>query len=242
MHRILLAIIGCLLATAVEAQGWGGGYVGASAGRFKAKSTWSTIQLGDPAVCPPGCLSDQDASLDASGWYWAAHVGYNVALGRVAFVGIEGGVGNANAKTTLDHVPGWTNDGMQVDRITATYEWNASVVGRAGITAGPVVLYGLAGPSWQKVSIRFTCPSDPVLGNSWCATAHQENRADVRRGWTAGGGAEFRLPARWSARLEYRYAKYEDKEYSFFGNSVDAVFARTTLKTNLIQLGVSYYF
>jgi opacity protein-like surface antigen len=88
------------------------------------------------------------------------------------------------------------------------------------------------------MSIRFECPG----GNSWCTAPRQENRADVRRGWTAGGGAEFQLPARWAARVEYRYAKYEDKDYSFFGETLDPVFARVTLKTSILQLGVSYRF
>ncbi|HUQ25890.1 MAG TPA: outer membrane beta-barrel protein [Burkholderiales bacterium] len=236
MTKVLLAIFACL--TALPALAQSGAYAGVSLGRFQAKSTWTTTQLSDPAICPPTCLSSQDADLGATGAYWAGHVGYDWRLGA-AFVGLEGGVGSANARQTLDHVPGWTDDGMQTDRITATYEWNISVVARAGLVAGPVVLYGLAGPSWQKTSIGFDCPS----GTSWCNTSQHENRADVRFGWTGGGGAEFRLPHRWAARLEYRYAKYEDREYTFFGNSAtDQVFAKVTLKTNTVTLGVSYRF
>ncbi|MEA3193923.1 MAG: outer rane immunogenic protein [Betaproteobacteria bacterium] len=238
MIRVLVAMLAFL--TALPALAQSGAYAGVSVGRFQAKSTWTTTQLGDPAICPPTCLSSQDADLGTSAWQWAGHVGYDLALGRAAFVGVEGSVGNnSNARTTLDHVPGWTDDGMQADRITATYEWNMSVVARAGLVAGPVVLYGLAGPSWQKTSVRFECPG----GTSWCNTPQNENRADVRFGWTGGGGAEVRLPHRWAARLEYRYAKYEDKEYSFFGNSgTDQVFAKVTLKTSVVSLGLSYRF
>lgn len=247
MNRVLLAIIGCVLATTAWGQGWGGGYIGASLGRIKAKSTWTTTQLGEGVTqfCPPNCISSLDGDLGASGWHWAAHAGYNWTFGP-ALLGVEGSVGNANAKGTIDHVPGYLDDGMQRDRIVATYEWDGSIVGRIGFAAGPVLLYGLAGPSWQKRSIRFSCPGDPIGANSYCISgSYEENRADVLSGWTAGGGAEFRLHRRWTARLDYRYAKYKDKDYIYFRNTpagVDSVFATVTLKTSVVHLGVSYRF
>lgn len=239
MNKLLIGLIGCIAAFTAHAQDWGGSYAGVSLGRFSAKSTWTTTQLGDPAFCAPSCFSSPDADLDANGFYGAGHAGYNWTLGRFAFIGLEAGFGYANASATIDHVPGW-NEQMQDDRISAKYQWNASIVGRLGLTAGPVALYGLVGPSWQKVTLRVDCPSSPA---SWCSDPQSESRSEVRTGWTAGAGAEFRLPARWRARLDYRYAKYQDKEYTFFGGSPsDTIYAKVSLKTSIVTLGLSYSF
>ncbi len=242
MNKLLAGLLGALAAFAAQAQDWSGAYGGVSLARFKGSSTWTTNQLGDPAVCPPTCFSGLEGDLGATGVQYAAHLGYNWALGRNAFVGLEGGVGNVNSRGRIDRTPGWMED-MQFDRITATYEWNASVVGRVGVGAGPLFLYGLLGPTWQKMSIRFEC-GDPAGPNSWCLGGPiTENRADVRFGIVGGVGAEWRLHSRWAARLDFRYARYEDKEYSFFGNTAtDQVFANTTLRTSALALGVSYRF
>lgn len=242
MKKVLLGVIGCLAAAAAQAQDWGGAYAGLSLGRFQAKSTWTTTQLGDGAslICPPGCPSTQDAEIGAIGAQYAAHAGYNWSLGRSGFVGLEAGLGNTNARKTLTRTPGFSED-SQVDRVEAKYEWNASLVGRAGVGIGRLALYGLAGPSWQQMSIRFTCPS---VADSWCTSgSNRETRAEARMGWVAGVGGEWQLPQRWVARLDFRYAKYRDRDYEFFGNSgTDQVFVRTTLKTSVLALGVSYRF
>ena len=49
--------------------------------------------------------------------------------------------------------------------------------------------------------------------------------------------------ARWSTRLDYRYAKYEDKDYVFFAKSAtDTVSVRTGAKTYTLALGFAYRF
>lgn len=242
MQRTLIGALAVLAAAAAQAQDWGGAYAGASLGHFKATSTWTTTQLGDPATSPPFAVGET-ADLSANGLRYAGHAGFNWALGRSAFVGLEAGLGGSNARATLDYTPGFMDQGQR-DRITATYEWDASLVGRAGFGAGPVVFYGLLGPSWQKVSLRFECAGDSGGGDSWCLTSHTENRGDVRLGWVGGAGMEWRVQRRWSARLDFRVARYKQQDYSFFGDSTagEQVFARTTLRTRALTLGVSYLF
>ena len=246
MYKLLLAIVGCLLAFAVQAQSWRGAYAGVSLGGFKAKSTWTTDQLGGGInqVCPPNCLGSQDADFSANGYYAGAHAGYNWVLGGHWLLGLEGGFGNTNAKGSIDHTPGWL-EANQSDRIDATFEYSGSIVARLGLAAGPLVLYGVAGPSWQKVSLRYQCSGDPIGNASWCLSARNEKKADVWSGWTAGGGAEWRLSNRVSARLDYRYSKYKARDFEFFANTpaqVDTVFAHMTLRTHVLGIGASYRF
>lgn len=242
MRRLLWVILGCLAALPAQAEDWSGGYIGLSAGGFKGRSTWSTTQLGpDTAiVCPPSCLSSTDAKFsDANGYIAGGHLGYNWLLGGHFLLGLEAGAGGSNARGTLRYTPGWI-DVDSPDEIRTTYEYNGGAIGRLGLVAGPMLFYGVAGPWWQKVSVRYSCTGGT---NSWCLNPQTENKANVLRGWTAGGGIEWRIASRVSTRLDYRYAKYEDKDYSFFGNSAtDAVIARTTNKSYTLGLGISYRF
>jgi len=242
MRRLLFVIVGCLAATAARADDWSGGYIGLSAGGFQGRSTWSTTQLGpdNAVICPGFCLSDTDAKFsDANGGTAGAHFGWNWLIGGHLLLGLETGAGSTNSRGSINHTPGFV-DVDSTDDITATYEYNGGALARVGLVAGPVMLYGMGGPWWQKVSIRYNCTS---LTNSWCLTSQSENKADILRGWMAGGGMEVRVAKRVSTRLDYRYAKYEDKDYTFFGKSAtDTVFARTGAKTYTVTLGVSYRF
>lgn len=238
MKKLLAAMIGCIAATAAQAQDWAGPYAGAYLGRFQAKSTWTTTQLADPAVCPPGCLASEDADLGARGGAYGIHVGHNWRLGRAAFAGVEALAGNVNARSIVERAPGFT-EVSQTDRVETNYEWHISVLGRAGIAAGPVAFYAGAGPSWQRMSVRFVCPG---TGDSWCNSPRVGTHTDIRFGFMAGAGAEWRVHRRWAARFDYRYARYQDKEHSYFSDTAEAVFARITLRTSLVSAGFSYRF
>ena len=237
-----MAMLVLLAAMAAQAEDWSGGYVGVSAGGFKGRTSWSTTQLGPDgaAVCPPTCQSSTDAKLgDANGGQAGAYLGWNWLFANHLLVGLETGAGSTNSRGSLSYTPGWI-DTPPTDDITATYEYNGGAAARFGLVAGPIMIYGIGGPWWQKVSVRYNCTAS---ANSWCITPLSEKKADVLRGWMAGAGLEWRIASQWSTRLDYRYAKYEDKDYSFFGNSAtDAVFARTSVKTYTVGLGVSYRF
>jgi len=242
MRRLLIAIVGCLMAVTARADDWSGGYFGLSAGGFKGKTRWTTTQLGPDgaATCPPGCQSSTEAQLgDANGGQAGAFLGWNWLFANHLLIGLETGAGSTNSRGSLNYTPGWI-DSPPSDEITATYEYNGGAAARLGLVAGPIMIYGIAGPWWQKVSVRYNCGT---AATSWCLGPQSERKADVLRGWMAGGGLEWRVASRWSTRLDYRYAKYEDKDYSFFGNSTtDSVFARISAKTYTVSLGVSYRF
>jgi len=109
---------------------------------------------------------------------------------------------------------------------------------RLGFASGRTAFYGLVGPSWQNVEIHYVCPATA----SWCLSARETRRSDARFGWVAGAGMEWRFDPRWSTRLDFRYAKYKDMDYSFFAESPEAVHATVSLQTTTLNLGVSYHF
>lgn len=239
MSKLLLGFF-ALLATAVaHAQDWRGPYIGVSVGYFDARSTWTTTQLGDGATitCPPACDSPTDEQIGARSAQFGTHVGYNWALGRSSFIGLEVAGGKTNASKTMQRTPGF--DGSGDDRIDVNYDWNVSLAARVGFTAGRAAFYGLIGPSWQNVEIHYVCPGTA----SWCLSARETRRSDARFGWVAGAGMELRVDPRWSTRLDLRYAKYKDMDYIFFADAqTDTVFASVSLQTITLSLGLTYHF
>jgi outer membrane immunogenic protein len=60
----------------------------------------------------------------------------------------------------------------------------------------------------------------------------------TKAGWTIGGGAEYALSARWTAKLEYLYVNLGSRV--FFGNSSTPIDSK--LRDNVLRLGVNYKF
>jgi opacity protein-like surface antigen len=212
----------------------------------QANSTWTTTQLGDGTkiFCPPSCIiGNPEADLGARGFQASLHAGRNWTVAGGLVIGAEASLGYANAERTVGSTPGWF-DPPSLDRITANYQWNASLAARAGFVAGPALLYGLAGGSLQKMALRYDCPGSPAVPtSSWCTSgSFSETKDEVHLGWLAGLGVEWRLSQAWLARLDYRYAKYPDQEYTFFAGTADVVSAKVTLSTQALGLGLLYQF
>ena len=71
------------------------------------------------------------------------------------------------------------------------YEWLASLRGRIGYDFGAWTPYVTGGIAWM--STRYS-RIDLTTGNE------DGNPANVRVGWTAGAGLDYRFDSRWSAR------------------------------------------
>ena len=76
------------------------------------------------------------------------------------------------------------------------YEWLASLRGRLGYDIGAWTPYLTGGIAWM--STRYS-RIDLNTGNE------DGNPSNIRVGWTAGAGLDWRLDSRWSARAEYLY-------------------------------------
>jgi opacity protein-like surface antigen len=69
-----------------------------------------------------------------------------------------------------------------------------------------------------------------------------------RTGWTAGGGAELRLDAHWSAKLEYQFVDLGTESLrvsavAFFPGTAPASFtAAFRDQMNVVRLGLNYHF
>lgn len=170
-----------------------------------------------PARYVPATYDSQ--SVDWSGVYLGANAGY--AFGSSSWMNGGGTTGNFNAPGPLiggtfglniqasSFLFGFETDGDWAPlkgsssnafcgALSAGATCNsrttllATVRGRAGIVLNRILVYATGGGAFGQVRAGLDPPAsfDSATGNI---------------GWTAGGGLEFALSDRWSAKIEYLY-------------------------------------
>ena len=172
--------------------------------------------------------SAADPVAPRSGFYFGGHVGYmfgnaNATLGDPTGVASAGGVTGYGAffggvqagyeqyfasrlmlGIELDASFPSAQDLSQVLSYRATgtgtaneqLEWLASLRGRAGYAMGSWTPFVTGGIAWASTRYSRT---DLTTGNE------DANPSNIRLGYVAGAGVDYRLDQRWSARAEYLY-------------------------------------
>jgi opacity protein-like surface antigen len=174
---------------------WTGPYIGGYVGSTWGDQHWFTADTGGPGV-------DTRDNPDFAGWLAGGQVGYNVQRGKIV-LGLEGDYGFSNARggKSCDDLGGLL--GFAFDfTCEAKVHTLASLTGRIGHTWGRALFYAKGGVAFGEVTVQTSentgapqPPSGtPVNGETKWLT-----------GWTIGGGMEFALTDRWSAKAEYMY-------------------------------------
>src|SRR5262249_43563586 len=169
----------------VYAYNWSGPYIGAFAGATWGGERWFTPLLG--TVDKP----------DFAGYLIGGQAGYNLQSGRWVF-GAELDYGSSNATGGK----GCSDVGNFFFSCDAEVHNLALLTGRLGHTWGRALFYAKGGLAVGEVRAQTSqnegfgvFPSfTPVNGDTKWAT-----------GWTVGGGMEFALTDRWSAKAEYMH-------------------------------------
>ena len=97
--------------------------------------------------------------------------------------------------------------------------WFGTVRGRAGFAMNNVLFYGTAGLAYGG-----------LRGEN---AGLSESQTHV--GWTVGAGVEVGLTPQWSAKVEYLYVDFADRDYTVTGTS-------NGMENNLLRFGVNYRF
>jgi len=164
---ILISIPG--LVFAAPHDGWYGGFSAA-------------YNIGDGTLTIPAYVPST-YQLDPDGVGVGGFGGYNFPSSGVLVFGIEAGVHLLNTSDSVaTAVPGET---FSVDG-----NWEASIVARAGGTAGSFSIYGLGGATIMDLSGQYT--------------GGFASQSDSQVGWTVGFGAERELPGGGFVRGEVR--------------------------------------
>lgn len=136
-------------------------------------------------------------SLDADGVIGGGLLGFNWQTGKVV-LSLEG-----------DVLAGGLDDAVSfgANRVNGEIDWLGGVRARAGVLVDPKSLVFLAlGYGWADFDLPMSGPGGGAASETFS-------------GLQFGGGAEFQLTPRWSARLDYLYTDLSNETITYPGGS-----------------------
>ena len=233
---------------------WTGFYIGAHVGGSWG-TTESTLKSVSATECGPvevdsvapviGCESNSFGGFlipisqtQTNGFLGGVQGGYNWQIAPWAVIGVE-------AQFSWTDLKG-TSPCVVVLACSTEHDWITTLAGRFGVTYDRLLLYVKGGVAWSKVNYSASLtlgPDTGPFGNFITSVS------DTRVGVMFGTGIEYAFWGNWSAKIEYNYIRFKDKDYSFplsFAdgpNSLNLNFD-TTIKEHihLVKAGINYRF
>ena len=213
-------------APALYAYNWTGPYIGAFAGMSWDKQDWETPF--------PGGARTHD-HLEPAGYLVGGQAGYNVQFGRTV-IGIEGDYGFSHARggKACDDAGG---------AVTGAFDFTcqgrigdlASLTGRLGYAAGRALFYVKGGLAAGDVTVQTSQNQGlPVPPTNKAVNGE----SDWLYGWTVGGGMEFALTDRWSAKAEYMHYDLGSDHFRVDSGLV----AKAETEGNIVRIGLNLHF
>jgi opacity protein-like surface antigen len=170
---------------------WSGFYVGGHVG-----AALSITDIADPFGVP--LFGD---NVRSPGFIGGGQIGYSYQVGPTVF-GLEADISKvvSDGTNTCFAVSGFN--------ITSTCrvrpDLYATLTGRLGYAAGPALLYAKGGAAWTHDAVD-------VIFNKNASDRSGASSSFGATGWTVGGGIEYALAPAWSAKLEYDYLNFGDR-------------------------------
>jgi opacity protein-like surface antigen len=166
-------------------------------------------------------------STDPSGVIGGLQFGYNYLFSPNWLLGIEGELEWTSAQGTGNFT---TAVALGAGQVVSDHNWYDTVAGRLGYTLGPWLFYAKGGGAWMNADYHMVAQGFNT-GMSAINT--------TRTGVTIGGGAEYMLSPRWSAKVEYAYFDFGTRSYNF----TVPVFGPSTVHTrvNEVKFGMNYH-
>ena len=149
---------------------------------------WSGPYLG---VHGGAAWADAASVTSSSDLAFGGHAGYGLGLGFL-YAGIEADATWGGARHT------WQIDPLYASRLDV--DWTATLRGRLGVVAGPVLLYGTAGGAWSGETI-----GQHRLGTTITTATHRST------GLALGAGIEAKPLPFVSVRLEALHLDLSDR-------------------------------
>lgn len=198
---------GASLAQTNKPDDWSGLYVGGNVGITVGRTgvNTSTIfsQTGYFDPTSPGAINAAGArTIESNGFTGGGQAGYNKQFGRFV-IGAEAdfGVHRINKEIVSGDDYPCCDSSFEIAQAVKT-NWMFTARPRAGVTAGPALIYATGGLAMTDVEYAavFTDNDSDAL-----ETAEFKK---TRTGYAAGGGVEVRMTDRWSAKAEYLFADF----------------------------------
>ncbi|WP_346296896.1 carbohydrate porin [Rhodopseudomonas sp. P1] len=172
--------------------------------------------LGDGANPTP--LQGVVFPTSSTGLIGGFQIGYNYQLNSNFVLGLEA---DASFTSPIDR------PSLTAVPFNSAVDYVGTVRGRLGYAYGRWLPYVTAGFAWGHSHLDLNSGSSAQLGSD-------------RAGWTAGMGAEVRLSANWSAKLEYNYVDLSSAnlDLSRFGLADSSLVP----SLHLVKGGLNYHF
>ena len=169
-------------------------------------SNWSGAYLGGTVNYDWGRF---EGSRNADGFGGGLYGGYNMQNGQIVY--------GAEADINLGDEKGSAGTGGAGEALRGKQGVNGSLRARVGYDMNPFLLYGTAGlaASDNKVSNSTSSDSATALG------------------YTVGAGVEAMVTDNITARVEYRYSDYQNKDFGLDTGSVSRGFDDHSVKAGI---------
>jgi outer membrane immunogenic protein len=257
-----VALIGSSAVAQSTDTDWTGFYVGGHAGVSVGRPSVNTstvyndsgyfAQTSVPVVNAAGAQR-----IKANGFNGGAQGGYNKQFGRIV-IGAEADFGSHSLNESV--VSGAVYPCCSPDSFTISQEvksrWLMTARPRVGVTAGKAMFYATGGLAVGDVEYNA------VFEDNDSDALETASFKETRAGYAAGGGVEFKLSKRWSAKGEYLFVDlgratetsnnltttfFGGKEVVLGGGGIEewpsSVFTHSArVKTHNIRFGVNYHF
>ena len=226
---------------------WTGFYFGAHVGGAWG-TTESTLKSISATECIDGAcfplgnpitgISIPISQTQTNGFLGGVQGGYNWQIAPWAVIGVE-------AQFSWTDLKG-TSPCVVVLACSTEHDWITTLAGRFGVTYDRLLLYVKGGVAWSKVNYSASLTLGPEFGQFGNFST---SVSDTRVGAMFGTGIEYAFWGNWSAKIEYDYIRFKDKDYSFPLSFAEGPFSLnlnfdTTIKEHihLVKAGINYRF
>jgi outer membrane autotransporter protein len=204
--------------SALYGHNWSGLYLGDTIGAVRGEEHWRY---------PIGTTTDPDFA----GYLYSSQVGYNYQMGHVV-AGVEGDFGVSSGRGAKS-CPNLAYYSCETD-----LNYLATITGRLGFAWGRALLYAKGGWAAGEIEAhahlntgttetRFASYYAPVTTTNWAT------------GWTVGGGMEFALTEKWSAKAEYMH--YDLGAETFHTTLYSGSRPEIATEGDIVRVGVNYH-
>jgi len=200
LRSVFLVALCAHAAGAAAADAWAGPYVGLFAGYGRSDTRATEPYDGNFGYFYN--FTGDRYSFDANGAIAGATAGYNWQRGTIV-TGIEGEIGYFGLNgSAID--PNGTASGTPDTTTTFKSEAYGALNLRLGVVTGGTLLFVKAGVAAlnARASTIDPCIAPPATCGTSTLTM-QGSKGMV--GWSLGGGVEWALGPRWTAKLDYTY-------------------------------------
>lgn len=199
---------------AVSGTTWGGLYVGAHIG-----AAW--MNGGETAFTPwNGYAGFGVSGLNDTSFAGGLQAGYNVQRGALVY-GLE-------ADATMFGLKKWSSVNGPARPFSQSTNWLGTVSGRLGYAAGNALLFVKGGVALGDFDYKHNQGGTIISGDT------------LRWGWSLGAGVEYALTRNLSAKVEYTYNGFQNKNVNLVGGGQAWVRAQNDVQ--IVKLGLNYRF